>query len=186
MRSTPSQWCDWSDTKVLNKTIKEEIWKNIERAHRVQSKGTSSNESPPYLVVKMVNWEFSERVKSAFIQENLDSRSQVFVPHMYSESITLCRNQTLKNRYEKKEEQPSIQSYIRYPAILIIKKPGQKSIRLKRNFNFILCWHPVSVSFLLYSCGACENQSDYFACVYADWCLCRLWRYKDINGYVSP
>ena len=69
----------WSDTKlvlidqisrVLPETSKEEISKNIERAHRVHSKGTSSNGSPPYLVVKMVNWEFSEKVKSAFIQEN--------------------------------------------------------------------------------------------------------------------
>ena len=28
------------------------------------------NELPPYLVVKIVNWDFSERVKSVFIQEN--------------------------------------------------------------------------------------------------------------------
>ena len=69
----------WSDTKsvlidqvsrVLPETCKEEISKIIERAHSVHSKGTSSNGSPPYLVVKMVNWEFSEKVKSAFIQEN--------------------------------------------------------------------------------------------------------------------
>ena len=62
----------WSDTKsvlidqisrVLPETSKEEISKNIERAHRVHSKGTSSNGSPPYLVVKMVNWEFSEKAK---------------------------------------------------------------------------------------------------------------------------
>ena len=69
----------WSDTKsvlinqistVLPETTKEEISNNIERAHRVQSKGTSSNGPPPYLVVKMVKWDFSEKVKSAFIQEN--------------------------------------------------------------------------------------------------------------------
>ena len=48
----------WSDTKsvlidqisrVLPETTKEEISNNIERAHRVRSKGTSSNGSPPYL-----------------------------------------------------------------------------------------------------------------------------------------
>ena len=66
-------------SRVLSETTKEEISKNIERAHRVHSKGTSSNGSPPYLVVKMVNWEFSEKVKSAFIQENQNGRSQVFV-----------------------------------------------------------------------------------------------------------
>ena len=62
----------WSDTKsvlidqisrVLPETTKKEISKNIETAHRVHSKGTSLNGSPPYLLVKMVNWEFSEKSK---------------------------------------------------------------------------------------------------------------------------
>ena len=66
----------WSDTKsvlidqisrVLPETTKEEILKNVQGVH---SKGASSNESPPNLVVKMVKWEFSEKVKSALIQEN--------------------------------------------------------------------------------------------------------------------
>ena len=96
----------WSDTKsvlidqisiILPETTKEEISKNIETAHRVHSKGTSSNRSPPYLVVKMVNWEFSEKVKSVFIQENQNGRSQVFVSQMYSKSLTLRRNQALKH-----------------------------------------------------------------------------------------
>ena len=96
----------WSDTKsvltdqisrVLPETTKEEISNNIERAHRVDSKGTSPNGSPPYLVKKMVNWEFSEKVKSAFIQENQNGRSQVFVSQMYSKS-TEAKLQ-LKHRY---------------------------------------------------------------------------------------
>ena len=45
-------------SRISPETHKEEISKNIERAHRVHSKGTSSNGSPPYLAVKMVNWEF--------------------------------------------------------------------------------------------------------------------------------
>ena len=107
----------WSGTKsvlinqisrVLPETSKEEISKNIERAHRVYSKGTSSNGSPPYLVVKMVNWEFSEKVKSAFIQENQNGRSQVFVSHMYSKSFTLSGNQALKHQHEMKKEDSSI------------------------------------------------------------------------------
>ena len=89
---------------------------NIKRAHRVHSKGTSSNGSPPYLVVKMVNWKFSEKAKSAFIQENQNGRSQVFVSQMYSKSLTLSRNVALKHRHEIKEEGLSIQGYIRYLA----------------------------------------------------------------------
>ena len=95
-------------SRVLPETSKEEISKNIERAHRVYSKGTSSNGSPPYLVVKMVNWEFSEKVKSAFIQENQNGRSQVFVSHMYSKSFTLSGNQALKHQHEMKKEDSSI------------------------------------------------------------------------------
>ena len=82
------QQSSWTDTKsilidrisrVLSETNKGEILKNIEKVHIVHSKGASLNGSPPYLVVKMVNWEFSEKVKSAFIQGNQNSRSQVFV-----------------------------------------------------------------------------------------------------------
>ena len=64
-------------SRVLPEITKDEISKNIVRAHRVHSKGTSSNGSPSYLVVKMVSWEFSEKVKSAFLQENQKGRSQV-------------------------------------------------------------------------------------------------------------
>ena len=64
----------------------------------------------------MVNWEFSEKAKSAFIQENQNGRSQVFVSQMYSKSLTLRRNVALKHRHEIKEEGLSIQGYIRYLA----------------------------------------------------------------------
>ena len=67
------QQSSWTDTKsvlidrisrVLSETTKVKILKNIERVH---SKGAS------------LNWEFSEKVKSASIQGNQNSRSQVFV-----------------------------------------------------------------------------------------------------------
>ena len=80
--------------------------RRTERAHRVHSKETSSNGSPLYLVVKMVNWEFSEKVKSDFIQENQNGQSEVFVSQMYSKSLMLCRNQALKHQLEMKEEDP--------------------------------------------------------------------------------
>ena len=133
----------WSDTKsvlidqisrVLPETTKEEILKSTGKAHRVHSKGASSNGSPSYLVVKMVNWEFSEKVKSAFIQENQNGRSQVFISQMYSKSLTLCRNQSLKHRHEMKEEDPSIQGYIGYPVILMLKRPGEKRYKVGKEF----------------------------------------------------
>ena len=57
----------------------------------MHSKGTSSNGSPPYLAVKMVKREISEKVKSAFIHENQNGRSQVFGSQIYLKSLTLLR-----------------------------------------------------------------------------------------------
>ena len=82
----------------------------------------------------MVNWEFSEKVKSAFIQENQNGQSQVLVSQMYSKSLTLRRNQALKDQHEMKEEDPSIQTYIKYPATLMIKRPGEKKNKVEIEF----------------------------------------------------
>ena len=43
-----------------------------------------------------------------------------------------------ETKHEIKEEDPSIQGCIRYPATLMIKRSGGAK-RLKRNFNLILC-----------------------------------------------
>ena len=133
----------WSDTqsflidqisRVLPGTSKEKISKNIERVHRVHSKGTSSNEWLPCLVVKMVSWELSEKVKLAFIQENQNDQSQIFVSHMYSRSLTLSRNQVLKLRHEMKEEDPSIQGYIRYLDTVMIKRSVGNKYKIEMEF----------------------------------------------------
>ena len=121
-------------SRVLPETTKEEILKNIEIAHRVCRKGTSSNGSPLYLVVKMVNCEFSEKVKWAFIQENQNGQSQVFVSQMYLKSLTLCPNQALQHQHEIKEEDPSIKGYIRYPDTLMIKRSGEKKYKVEKEF----------------------------------------------------
>ena len=95
-----------------------EIATNIERAHQVQSSettGKQSNNTPPYLAAKIANWEFSERIKSAFIVESQNGNSRAFVSQMYSKSLILRQNQTLKHQYELKGD-PSIQGYVRYPA----------------------------------------------------------------------
>ena len=137
----------WSNTKkvlideiskVLTEAYKEEIATNIERAHRVQNNsetsGKRSNNTPPYLVAKIANWEFSKRIKSAFIVKNQNGNSRVFVSQMYSKSLTLRRNQALKHRYELKEGDPSIQGYVRYPATLMIKRAGERKYRVEKEY----------------------------------------------------
>ena len=126
----------WS--KVLTEASKKEITTNIERAHRVQNNsetsGERSNNTPPYLVAKIANWEFSKRIKSAFIVKNQNGNSRVFVSQMYSKSLTLRRNQALKHRYELKEGDPSVQGYVRYPATLMIKRAGERKYRVKTEY----------------------------------------------------
>ena len=82
----------------------------------------------------MVNWEFSEKVKPAFIQENQNDQSEVFISQMYSKSLMLCQNQALKHQLEIKEEDPPIQGDIRYPATLTIKRPGEKKYKVEKEF----------------------------------------------------
>ena len=82
----------------------------------------------------MVSWEFSEKVKLAFIQENQNDQSQIFVSHMYSRSLTLSRNQVLKLRHEMKEEDPSIQGYIRYLDTVMIKRSVGHKYKIEMEF----------------------------------------------------
>ena len=82
----------------------------------------------------MVSWEFSEKVKLAFIQENQNDQSQIFVSHMYSRSLTLSRNQVLKLRHEMKEEDPSIQGYIRHLDTVMIKRSVGNKYKIEMEF----------------------------------------------------
>ena len=53
-------------SKVLTEASKEEIATNIERTHQVQSNSEASGKrsnKPPYFVAKIVNWDFSVRIK---------------------------------------------------------------------------------------------------------------------------
>ena len=104
--------------RFLQKHPKRISPQKIERAHRLQGNseisGKRSNNARPYLVAKIVNWEFSKRIKSAFIAENQNGNSRVSVLQIYSKSLTLRRNRALKNEHELKEGDPLIQEYVCY------------------------------------------------------------------------
>ena len=53
---------------------------------------------------------------------------------MYSKSLTLRQNQTLKHRYELKEGGPSVQGNVRYPATLMIKRTGERKYRVEKEY----------------------------------------------------
>ena len=53
---------------------------------------------------------------------------------MYSKSLTILQNQALKYQHEQKEEDDSIQDFIRYPATLMIDRPGEKKYKVEKEF----------------------------------------------------
>ena len=69
--------------KNMQDVSKEEIFKNIERAHRVTTANTnhSPTSTPPFLISKMPYWDIPEKI---------------FVSQMYSKSQTERRNAALK------------------------------------------------------------------------------------------
>ena len=110
---------------------KEEIIKNIELAHRVTTakRNPSVTSAPP-----ITNWDMSEKIKSAIIKANQEGKSAVFVSQMYSKSLTERRNAALKYRADLKEQDPSIQGYVKLPAALMIKRTGGRKYSLEKEF----------------------------------------------------
>ena len=58
-----------------------------------------------------------------------------FLFRRYIQSLlTFRRNEVLKHRYDMRKEEPSIQAYIRYPANLMVKRPGEKKYKIEKEF----------------------------------------------------
>ena len=70
----------------------------------------------------------SEIIKSTIIKANQVGKLAVFVSQMYSKSLTERRNATLKYQADLKEQDLSIQCYVKFPATPMIKGTGEKKI----------------------------------------------------------
>ena len=123
-------------SKNMQDFLKEEIIKNIEQAHRVTTanRNLSATLAPPFLVAKIMNWDMSEKTKSTIIKANQEDKSAVFVSQMYSKSLTEKRNTALKYQADLKEQGPSIQGYVKFPATLMIKRTGEIKYSLEKEF----------------------------------------------------
>ena len=124
-------------SKNMQDLTKEEIIRYIERAHRV----TTANRNPlstssalPFFVAKITNWDMSEKIKSVIIKANQEGKSPVFVSQMYLKSLTEIRNAALKYRADLKEQNPSFQGYVKFSAILMIKRTGERKYSLEKEF----------------------------------------------------
>ena len=100
--------------KVLPNTTSEVAVNFIKRAHRIAS--TTKRQGPPYLVSKIKSWDTSEKLKLAFVNANQSGTSRVFVSQMHSKALTIRRNDALKPRSELKEQDSTIQEFVRFSA----------------------------------------------------------------------
>ena len=115
----------------------EEITKNIERAHRVTTvnRNPSATSASPFLAAKITNQDMSETIKSTIIKANQVGKLAVFVSQMYSKSLTERRNATLKYQADLKEQDLSIQGYVKFTATLTIKHTGERKYILEKEFK---------------------------------------------------
>ena len=133
----------WDKTKlILAKEIKviiqdvadDMIISKIERVHTASQKDANQYSTPGPLpsIAKFIDWNFSEKVKSNFIKAARDSFQQdpnqtIYVPQMYSSSVTAHRNKAMLKRKELTRDERTIQAYVEYPAVLMVKKSGERS-----------------------------------------------------------
>ena len=85
-------------------------------------------------MAKIKSWDTSEELKSVFIKANQSDISRMFVSQIYSKALTIRRNEALKLRSEFKEQDPTIQGFVRFPASLIIKRVGERNYSLEKDF----------------------------------------------------
>ena len=129
----------WDDTKntlikYLSTTFnwdKEVLSKDIERAHRgkINEENTKQNDA---IYVKFESWRNSEGIKKDIIKANRDGHTKVIVTQMYSKVTTDIINDKLKLRKDIIQRNNSWKMYVKYPGILMAKKPGQSKFLCAR------------------------------------------------------
>ena len=115
--------------RVIPHRSLEEILTKIERAHRPKenrSAASQHNRIPP-IIGEFTEWTFIEEIKTTFIKAAKNPRNNhiVYVSQMYSPAVTNRRNEAMKFRKQLRNEDKQIQTYVKFPAILVVKKPGE-------------------------------------------------------------
>ena len=100
------------------------IIKKIERVHRAKENSPGRNLT---VIAKFTDRNFSEEVKTSFIKAVKDGNdcTTIFVSQMYLPALTTGRNEAMKKRKELREEDQGLQAYVKYPAVLVVKRPGE-------------------------------------------------------------
>ena len=66
-------------------------------------------------------------MKTSFIKAAKDGndRTPIFVSLMYSPALATPRNEAMKKRKKLREEDQGIRAYVKYLAVLMVKRPGE-------------------------------------------------------------
>ena len=115
--------------RVISLRTPEEILSKIETAHwpkENQSLFSQYNKVPP-IIAKFTDWTFTEEMKMSFIKAAKCSRNNhiVHLSQMYSPVVTNRWNEAMKVCKQLRNEDKQIQAYVKFPATLMVKKPGE-------------------------------------------------------------
>ena len=100
------------------------IISKIERAH--SAKGNIYGTILP-VIAKFSDWTFFEQIKFSFIRAAKDKKDEtpIIVSQMYLAALTKRRNDAMIKQKEPRKDDHRIQAYVKYPAVLMVKYPGQ-------------------------------------------------------------
>ena len=82
--------------------------------------------SPTY--VKFISWKVSQAVLDNIIRANISRQTSISASQKYSDKVQKRMSRLLVTRREFKndEEKSSWKSYVKYPGILMVKKPDDQ------------------------------------------------------------
>ena len=81
----------------------------------------------PPIIAKFIEWRFTEEIKTSFIKAAKNPRNNqiVYVSQVYSPAVTNRWNEYMKVHKQLRNEDKQIQTYVKFSAILMVKKPGE-------------------------------------------------------------
>ena len=144
----PQQRESWDQTKqtlaseilnVMPELDRDFIISKIERAHRAKGNNYGSILS---VIAKFSDWTFTDQVKSSFIRAAKDKKDQtpIIVSQMYLAALTKRRNNAMIKSKELVKDDHRIQAYVKYPAVLMVKYPGQPVYTSYAEYLLLTCY----------------------------------------------
>ena len=81
----------------------------------------------PPIIAKFIEWRFTEEIKTSFIKAAKNPRNNqiVYVSQVYSPAVTNRLNEYMKVHKQLTNEDKQIQTYVKFPFILMVKKPEE-------------------------------------------------------------